>query len=107
MDGLYKRLGVDVVYGRVINFYGKGMSPNFFVGRLQEEMDKVLAGIKETIEIGLLKAIRDYISTGKATDQLLTIAKLGEVRKDLSYHRRGTCNDARIVDAAVSPKRAR
>ena len=76
--GLYKSQGLDVVCARIFNLYGPGLSSRLFSGRLQNQIDEVLAGKKEEIEIGSLSAIRDYISTEEAAIQLLAIVIYGE-----------------------------
>jgi len=76
--GLYRRQGLNVVCARVFNLLGPGVSGRLFAGRLQNQIDEVLAGEKSMIEVGSLTAIRDYISTDEAAKQLLAIAMHGE-----------------------------
>jgi len=76
--GLYRRQGLNVVCARVFNLIGPGVSSSLFAGRLQNQINEVLAGKKTTVEIGSLTAVRDYISTDEAAIQLLAIAKHGE-----------------------------
>jgi nucleoside-diphosphate-sugar epimerase len=82
LAGLYASRGVDVVVARVFNLDGPGMSERLFIGRLQQQIDEVLAGRKSAIELGPLGAVRDYLSTADAAEQLLAIAahaKRGQV----------------------------
>lgn len=78
LAGLYASRGVDVVVARVFNLDGPWLSERLFVGRLQKQINEVLAGRKSVIELGPLSAIRDYISTDEAADQILAIAGHGE-----------------------------
>lgn len=78
LAGLYASLGVDVVVARPFNLYGQNISERLFIGRLQKQIDEVLAGQKSVIEIGPLSAIRDYVSVTDAADQLRAIIKKGE-----------------------------
>jgi GDP-4-dehydro-6-deoxy-D-mannose reductase len=73
---LYAARGVDVVVARVFNLSGPGMSERLFTGRLQQQIEAVLAGRQQRIELGPLGATRDYLSTGDAAAQLLAIAAL-------------------------------
>lgn len=82
--GLYAYLGVDVLCARVFNLYGPGLSDRLFAGHLQNQIDEVVAGKRDVIEVGSLAATRDYISTNGASEQLLTIAAHGELGR--IYH---------------------
>ncbi|MCG3113615.1 MAG: NAD-dependent epimerase/dehydratase family protein [Candidatus Manganitrophus sp. SB1] len=75
--GLYAYQGVEVVCARVFNLYGPGISDRLFVGRLQHQINEVVARKRSIIDVGPLSAIRDYLSTDEAATQLLTIAALG------------------------------
>lgn len=66
--------GVDVVIARIFNINGPGQSERLFIGRLQKQIAELLSGEKDAIELGPLSAIRDYISTDEAVDQILAIA---------------------------------
>ena len=74
LAGLYATRGVDVVVARIFNLAGPGLSERLFIGRLQKQIEEVLAGQKSAIELGPLSAIRDYVSTNEAADQILAIA---------------------------------
>lgn len=78
LAGLYACRGVDVVVARVFNLDGQRLSERLFIGRLQKQIDEVLAGLKSVIELGPLSATRDYVSTDEAADQILAIAAHGE-----------------------------
>ena len=82
--GHFSSQGLDVICARVFNLIGPGVSGRLFAGRLQNQIDEVLAEKKSVIEIGSLTAIRDYISTGDAATQLLAIATHG--RSGEIYH---------------------
>jgi nucleoside-diphosphate-sugar epimerase len=74
---LYASRGVDVLVARVFNLYGPGLSERLFVGRVQKQIGEVLAGDKSVIEVGPLTAVRDYISTADAANQIMAIAEHG------------------------------
>lgn len=78
LAGLYASRGVDVVVARVFNLDGPGLSDRLFIGRLQKQIEEVLDGRKSVIELGPLSAIRDYVSTHEAADQILAIAAHAE-----------------------------
>ena len=78
MAGFYASRGVDVVVARAFNLYGPRLSERLFIGRLQNQIDAVLAGQSSVIEIGPLTAIRDYVSIDEAAYQIFAIAAHGE-----------------------------
>lgn len=78
LAGLYASRGMDVVVARVFNLDGPKLSERLFIGRLQKQIEEVLAGRKSVIELGPLTATRDYISTDEAAGQILAIADHGE-----------------------------
>jgi GDP-4-dehydro-6-deoxy-D-mannose reductase len=78
LAGLYASSGMDVVVARVFNLDGPGLSERLFVGRLQKQIDEVLAGRKSVIELGPLAATRDYVSIDEAAEQIFAIAEHGE-----------------------------
>lgn len=78
LAGLYARSGVDVVVARIFNLEGPMLSERLFVGRLQKQIDDVLAGRKSVIELGPLTAIRDYVTTTEAAEQLFSVAVHGK-----------------------------
>jgi nucleoside-diphosphate-sugar epimerase len=84
LAGLYASRGVDVVVARIFNLDGPGLSERLFIGRLQRQIEEVLAGGKSAIELGPLSAIRDYVSTNEAADQILAIATRADAGK--VYH---------------------
>lgn len=78
LANLYASRGVDVVVARVFNLDGPGLSERLFIGRLRKQIEEVLAGKKSMIALGPLSAIRDYVSTDVAADQIFVIAAHGE-----------------------------
>lgn len=78
LAGLYASRGVDVVVARIFNLDGPGLSERLFIGRLQKQINDVLAKRKSAIELGPLSAIRDYVTTKEAADQILAIAMCAE-----------------------------
>ena len=77
LAGLYASQGMDIVVARVFNLDGKGLSVRLFIGRLQKQIDDVLASIKSVIELGPLSATRDYLTLDEAAEQILAIAEHG------------------------------
>lgn len=84
LAGIYESRGVDVLVARVFNLDGPKLSERLFIGRLQKQIEDVLAGKRADIEVGPLSAIRDYISTADAADQIIAITTYGE--KGQTYH---------------------
>lgn len=78
LAGLYASRGVDVVVARIFNLDGPGLSERLFIGRLQKQINDVLAKRKSAIKLGPLSAIRDYVTTTEAADQILAIATYAE-----------------------------
>lgn len=77
MMQLYADRGADVICSRIFNLYGSGISENLFAGRVQNQINEIKVGRRTVIEVGALSAIRDYVSTGEAAQQLLAIANKG------------------------------
>lgn len=84
LAGYHAMRGVDVVVARVFNLDGPNLSEQLFVGRLQKQIDEVLAGQRNAIELGPLTAVRDYIDMHDAVRQLLAIARFG--KSGMVYH---------------------
>lgn len=82
--GLYTSQGVDALCARVFNLYGPGISNQLFAGCFANQIADVLSGAKNTIEVGSLSAVRDYISTTDAAKQLLAIMSYG--KSGATYH---------------------
>lgn len=61
---------VDVVMARLFNLTGSGASNRLFVGRLQEQIDQLLAGKIQQITVGALDAVRDYLPVEEAARQV-------------------------------------
>jgi len=78
LAGIYSRRGVDVVVARVFNLNGPNMSEQLFVGRVQCQIQDVVAGRKSVIEVGSLSAVRDYVHIAEAAEQILAIAAHAE-----------------------------
>jgi GDP-4-dehydro-6-deoxy-D-mannose reductase len=77
LAGLYAQLGVDIVVARIFNLDGPGVSEGLFVGRLRRQIEEFVAGRRSEIEVGPLSAVRDYVSTEQAAEQVLAIAMEG------------------------------
>ncbi|WP_160108877.1 NAD-dependent epimerase/dehydratase family protein [Pseudomonas izuensis] len=69
--------GMDVVVARIFNLDGPGLSDRLFVGRINQQIQDVLAGSRQRIEVGSLSAVRDYISIDEAALQLVRITERG------------------------------
>lgn len=74
----FKTHGIDVVIARTFNLTGKGMSDKLFIGRIEKQINDVLAGKAERISVGNLDAERDYIDIEKACALYYKIASLGK-----------------------------
>jgi len=69
--GYYYRVhALDVVMARLFNLTGNGASNRLFVGRLQEQVEQLLAGKIPEITVGALDAVRDYLPVEEAARQL-------------------------------------
>ena len=78
LASLYAGRGLDVVVARVFNLDGPGLSDRLFVGRLQNQISDLLAGRKSVIELGPLDAVRDYVATSEAAEQIMAVADCAE-----------------------------
>jgi len=58
--------GLDVVVARIFNLFGKGMPEHLFVGRVEREIQAVIANKAERIRVGGLDSTRDYIDVEEA-----------------------------------------
>ncbi|MDH3342234.1 MAG: NAD-dependent epimerase/dehydratase family protein [Gammaproteobacteria bacterium] len=74
----FKTYGLDIVIARTFNLIGKGMSDKLFVGRIEKQIDAVLAGKEKNITVGNLDAKRDYIDIDKACALYYKIAQKGK-----------------------------
>jgi GDP-4-dehydro-6-deoxy-D-mannose reductase len=69
--GYYHRVhGLDLVMARLFNLSGSGASNRLFVGRLQEQVEQLLAGRIQQITVGSLDAVRDYLPVEEAAGQV-------------------------------------
>lgn len=75
--GLYAGRGVNVLCARIFNLFGPGVSERLFAGRLQRQIQEVLAEGISVIEVGSLAAIRDYVAMDEAVRQLFDIINYG------------------------------
>lgn len=69
--------GLDVVVARIFNLDGVGLSDRLFVGRINRQIEEVLSGDRDRIEVGSLSAVRDYLPMNEAAVQLVAIAERG------------------------------
>lgn len=70
--------GVDVVVARVFNLMGAGLPERVFVGRVERLLADYAAGRCDTLEVGPLDAVRDYLSVDDAVGWLRRIAQSGQ-----------------------------
>ena len=66
--------GVDVMVARTFNLIGGGASDKLFIGRVQKQINAVLAGAATRIQVGNVDAIRDYLDIHKACEMFQHIA---------------------------------
>ena len=69
---------------RLFNLTGNGASNRLFVGRLQEQLEQLIAGKIPEIKVGALDAVRDYLPVEDAARQLERIMLSG--RSGQVYH---------------------
>ena len=67
----------DVVMARLFNLSGSGASNRLFVGRLQEQVDQLMAGKIREITVGALDAVRDYLPVEEAVRQIERVMLFG------------------------------
>jgi nucleoside-diphosphate-sugar epimerase len=72
-----RRFDVNVVVARVFNLLGPGASARLFVGRVEQQIRRVLAGSQDGLTVGHLEALRDYLTPAQAADALITLMHLG------------------------------
>jgi GDP-4-dehydro-6-deoxy-D-mannose reductase len=76
--GYYHRVHrLDVVMARLFNLSGSGASNRLFVGRLQEQVERLLAGGIKQITVGPLDAVRDYLPVEEAAGLVERIMEHG------------------------------
>lgn len=75
---------MDVVVARIFNLMVSGLSPRLFVGRVEHMINQVKQGEIDTIELGNLDSVRDYVTGDEAIRQINLIAKHG--RSGEVYH---------------------
>jgi len=75
---LYASRGVDVVVARLFNLDAPGLSERLFIGRVQKQIDEILDGRRNELEVGPLTATRDYVHADEAAEQLVSIAAHGQ-----------------------------
>jgi nucleoside-diphosphate-sugar epimerase len=73
----YFNQGVDVIVARIFNLLAPDVSEKLFAGRVYKQIKSIAQGKQDEIQIGPLSAIRDYISTKEAAEQLMLITEQG------------------------------
>jgi GDP-4-dehydro-6-deoxy-D-mannose reductase len=76
--------GLDLVMARLFNLTGSGASNQLLVGRVEEQIECLLAGTAEHITLGNLDASRDYLPVEEAARQLDRVMRFG--RSGEVYH---------------------
>jgi GDP-4-dehydro-6-deoxy-D-mannose reductase len=69
---------MDLVLARLFNLSGGGASNQLFVGRVEEQIRRLLAGEAHEITVGNLEAQRDYLPVAEAARQLDRVMQFGE-----------------------------
>ena len=69
---------LDLVMARLFNLSGAGASNHLFVGRVEEQASRLLAGETQEITVGNLEAQRDYLPVAEAARQLDRIMQFGQ-----------------------------
>jgi GDP-4-dehydro-6-deoxy-D-mannose reductase len=72
-----RRFGIQVVVARVFNLLGPGASPLLFVGNVEQQISRVLAGSQDGLTLGHLDGLRDYLRPSDAADALITLMRTG------------------------------
>jgi len=75
---------LNVVVARLFNLNASGLSERLFVGRVEQQIARLLRGEIDVIEVGNLESQRDYITIGDAISHLLLVADKG--RAGEVYH---------------------
>ena len=76
--GYYHRVHAsDVVMARLFNLTGSGASNRLFVGRLEDQVEQLLAGNIQEITVGSLEAVRDYLPVEEAARQVERVMLFG------------------------------
>ena len=73
-----QRFGVDVVVARVFNLLGPGASARLFVGSVEQQIHRVIAGAQDCLTVGNLDGLRDYLRPADAADALVTLMRFGQ-----------------------------
>lgn len=72
-----RKEGLDLCMARLFNLYGAGVSPNLFPGRVSQQIDYVLQGLKTHVNVHSLAGSRDYVHVRAAACQIFRIALRG------------------------------
>jgi GDP-4-dehydro-6-deoxy-D-mannose reductase len=76
--GYYCRVQeLDLVMARVFNLTGPGVSNRLFVGRVEEQIERLCRGQTGEIVVGNLEAVRDYLPVDEAAAKLARIMERG------------------------------
>jgi GDP-4-dehydro-6-deoxy-D-mannose reductase len=78
MDYYHSVHSLDLVMARLFNLSGAGASNQLFVGRVEEQVKRLLAGEAQEITVGNLEAQRDYLPVAEAARQLERVMQFGQ-----------------------------
>ena len=78
LPSIYAKMGVDVIYARVFNLYGKNVNEKLLPGFLEKKIDEFLSGKIQKIKLRSLADKYDFIHVDKAVRLLKLLCEKGE-----------------------------
>lgn len=77
MSYYHRQFNMNIVMARPFNLFGRGMSPQLFIGRIYEQITLYKAGKISSITLGNLESLRDYVGIDKAMEYYEVIMNHG------------------------------
>ena len=78
LPSLYVTMGVDVVYARIFNLYGKNINENLLPGFLEKKINDLLRGKIKKIKLRPLTDIYDFIHVDEAIKLVKLLYEKGQ-----------------------------
>ena len=77
-DKYKNEIKLNLIYCRIFNPYGFGISHNLMVGNLYKQIDLFKKGVIKKIRLGNLNSSRDYIQINQLIEQIFKVIQIGK-----------------------------